>query len=163
MENGMRRWVNNNEMPSKMPRMIYIMGTARSGSTILEILLGKGKGVFGAGELAHLIADGFIKDADCSCDHPVSECIVRSSIKEEPPEILSRSCNAPSVRIKSATLFLNTHSYVMTRSGFEYVLRKHVQAAPSGMPSINSLARFAGQPARNPGESSRREFHNGCC
>jgi hypothetical protein len=75
--------VNNGEMPSKMPRMIYIMGTARSGSTILEILLGKGKGVFGAGELTHLIEDGFIKDADCSCNHPVSECMVWSSVKEE--------------------------------------------------------------------------------
>jgi len=119
MENGMRRWVNNNEMPSKMPRMIYMMGTAISGSTILEILLGKGKGVFGAGELAHLIEDGFIKDADCSCNHPVSECMVWSSIKEEPPESSSRS--------------------------------------------INSHARFAGQPARNPGETSRCEFHNVCC
>jgi hypothetical protein len=58
------------------------MGTARSGSTILEILLANGRHVFGAGELTNLIEDGFIEDKLCSCRHPASECEIWSKVKK---------------------------------------------------------------------------------
>ena len=38
------------------------MGTARSGTTILEILLSYGRNTFGAGEITALIQDGFIEN-----------------------------------------------------------------------------------------------------
>ncbi|RMD65221.1 hypothetical protein D6833_03275 [Candidatus Parcubacteria bacterium] len=55
-------------------RVLYIMGTARSGSTILEILLAHGKGCVGAGELTAIVQDGFLEDKPCSCGAPFSRC-----------------------------------------------------------------------------------------
>lgn len=37
---------------------------------------------------------------------------------------------------KAAELFVNAHGQAMTRSGFEYILRKHVKQATSACPSI---------------------------
>ena len=65
-----------------LPKVIYIMGTARSGSTILEILLSKGKGVFGAGELTSLIQDGFIENKPCSCDSSCADCNIWGKVSE---------------------------------------------------------------------------------
>ena len=59
-----------------MPRLIYIMGTARSGSTILEIMLAAGPGVFGAGEISHIFQDGFLADNPCACGRPATRCAV---------------------------------------------------------------------------------------
>ncbi len=59
-----------------MPEIIYIMGTARSGSTILEILLAANPQAFGAGEVAHIFRDGFLDDALCACGNRTSGCAV---------------------------------------------------------------------------------------
>ena len=70
---------------SKLPRVIYIMGTARSGSTILEILLAKGSNTFGAGEITNLVRDAFVKDLECSCKQPASKCKVWGEVKANIP------------------------------------------------------------------------------
>jgi hypothetical protein len=57
-----------------LPRVVYIMGMARSGTTILEILLGNCPGVTNVGELTHIFAHGFVKDVDCACGQPTSRC-----------------------------------------------------------------------------------------
>lgn len=56
--------------------MLYIMGTARSGSTILEIMLSKGRGCFGAGEISSLVQDGFLENRQCSCGKNCRDCEV---------------------------------------------------------------------------------------
>ena len=58
------------------PRLIYVMGTARSGTTILEILLGNNPGIANLGEVSHIFAHGFIRNDDCACGHPARECPV---------------------------------------------------------------------------------------
>ncbi len=68
-------------VPQDLPRVVYIMGTARSGSTILEILLGNGKGVFGAGELTSIVNDGFLNNADCSCTRKTENCQIWGAVK----------------------------------------------------------------------------------
>ncbi len=67
---------------SKLPKVFYIMGTARSGSTILEILLSKGKGAFGPGELTSLIQDGFIENKECSCGELCADCVIWRKVQE---------------------------------------------------------------------------------
>lgn len=66
-----------------MPKVVYIMGTARSGSTILEILLSHGRGVFGAGEITSLIEDGFIENKPCSCGKSCRDCEVWGRVLEK--------------------------------------------------------------------------------
>lgn len=63
-------------------RLLYIMGTARSGSTILEILLAQTKDAFGAGELSYLVQDGLIAHKDCSCGTSFQKCPVWGRIQE---------------------------------------------------------------------------------
>lgn len=55
-------------------KVLYIMGTARSGSTILEILLSHGEHCVGAGELTSIVQDGFIENKPCSCGWAFNEC-----------------------------------------------------------------------------------------
>ncbi len=62
-------------------RVLYIMGTARSGSTILEILLANGKAVFGAGELTALVHDGLIGDKNCSCGVAFHRCAIWEKVQ----------------------------------------------------------------------------------
>jgi hypothetical protein len=52
------------------------MGTGRSGSTILEILLAAAPGVHGGGELFDVIEDGLIRNVTCSCGAAFADCPV---------------------------------------------------------------------------------------
>lgn len=65
------------------PDILYIMGTGRSGTTILEILLSNNPGIFGVGEVTHIFQDGFIDDEICSCGKPTSVCEYWSSVRQQ--------------------------------------------------------------------------------
>ena len=64
-------------------RVLYIMGTARSGSTILEILLAHGERCLGVGELTAIVQDGFIENKLCSCGAPFDQCTFWGKVKEK--------------------------------------------------------------------------------
>ena len=70
------------ETDSGGPRILYIMGTGRSGTTILEILLANNPGVFGVGEVTYIFQDGFIEDVTCSCGEQTSSCDLWSRIRQ---------------------------------------------------------------------------------
>ncbi|MCH8843042.1 MAG: sulfotransferase [SAR324 cluster bacterium] len=59
-----------------MPEIIYIMGTARSGSTVLQIVLAASPGILAAGEVTHIFQDGFLDDAVCACGKNTADCTV---------------------------------------------------------------------------------------
>jgi hypothetical protein len=59
------------------------MGTGRSGTTILEILLKNNPDFFGAGELTYIFRDGFIQNKECSCGSLTTECAFWKNIKKE--------------------------------------------------------------------------------
>lgn len=75
--------------------VIYILGSARSGSTILNILLGNNNSIFSAGELNRYVSSGWIGNEYCSCGVRVSDCefwpqvqrSVETSLKVNPYEI----------------------------------------------------------------------------
>lgn len=54
--------------------VLYIMGLFRSGSTILDIILGNHDEVESVGELRNLAASGWMGDEVCACGKPASEC-----------------------------------------------------------------------------------------
>jgi len=66
-----------------LPLVYYIMGTARSGSTILEILLSNNDETFGAGELTGLANDGLVENGECSCQAAVTECAIWGEVKKQ--------------------------------------------------------------------------------
>jgi hypothetical protein len=62
------------------PDILYIMGTGRSGTTILEILLANSAGISGVGELKHIFRDGFLRNFPCGCGRPGRQCELWSSV-----------------------------------------------------------------------------------
>lgn len=67
---------------ARLPRILYIMGFGRGGSTILEVLLANNPGVFGAGELTHVLSDAVLRNAACSCGAPSLCCEIWSKVCE---------------------------------------------------------------------------------
>lgn len=63
-----------------VPDVLYIMGTGRSGTTILEVLLANNEGFAGVGEVKHIFRDGFIADHQCSCGRSTHTCEMWSSV-----------------------------------------------------------------------------------
>jgi hypothetical protein len=79
------------------PTVLFIGGAGRSGSTLLERLLGQLDGVTAAGEITHLWVRGLQDDQLCGCGQPFSECefwrevVVALSLKHplhEPGELV---------------------------------------------------------------------------
>jgi hypothetical protein len=62
------------------PRILYIMGFGRGGSTILEVLLANNPGVFGSGELTHVFTDAVLLNVACSCGAASSDCAIWSKV-----------------------------------------------------------------------------------
>ena len=60
------------------PKVLYIGGTGRTGSTMLDQLLGQFAGYFSGGEMAFFWSRGIAADAICACGEPVRTCAVWS-------------------------------------------------------------------------------------
>jgi UDP-N-acetylglucosamine transferase subunit ALG13 len=58
------------------PRVLYLGGFGRSGSTLVERVLGQVPGVTALGEVVHLWARGALADERCGCGEPFSACEV---------------------------------------------------------------------------------------
>jgi hypothetical protein len=74
-------------------RVIYIMGTARSGSTLLDNLLGQLEGYFSGGELIHLWNDGMLRRRLCGCGRRLLDCVVWQGVIREIENALGGSLN----------------------------------------------------------------------
>jgi hypothetical protein len=64
----------------KTPRVVFIAGWARSGSTLLGNLLGQADGCFFAGELRFLAERAWRENRLCGCGRPLLDCDVWSEI-----------------------------------------------------------------------------------
>ncbi|MEU8245260.1 sulfotransferase [Nonomuraea sp. NPDC048916] len=60
--------------PSPAVRVVFLGGLGRSGSTLLERLLGELPGVAPLGEVAHLWARGVLAGEPCGCGEPFPDC-----------------------------------------------------------------------------------------
>jgi len=72
------------------PSVLYVAGWGRSGTTILETILGAYDGVFAAGELHYLWRRGLLQGRRCGCGQPVRDCdlwreILRAAYGDDPP------------------------------------------------------------------------------
>jgi hypothetical protein len=66
------------------PRIVCIIGSGRSGSTILDIILGNHPNIEGVGALSKLPRSGWIRDDHrrCSCGSPIHECPFWSAVHD---------------------------------------------------------------------------------
>ena len=66
-----------------MVKVIYIVGFGRSGSTLLDIVLGSHPDLMGGGELTNLVQGGWINNDYCACGRGGNECPYWSSVRRE--------------------------------------------------------------------------------
>lgn len=67
--------------PTESPvKVLYIMGAGRSGSTLLDMVLGSHPDVRGVGELINLPDKGWISNEHCSCGRRANDCSFWSDV-----------------------------------------------------------------------------------
>ncbi len=77
-----RNTVCGEDMGESKLKVIYIAGSGRSGSTLLERILGQHRRIFAAGELRNMWERSFIENQLCGCGEPFRECVVWKKIRE---------------------------------------------------------------------------------
>lgn len=75
-------------------KVIYIMGHARSGSTILNILLGNSPDAMAAGETGNFYRSGLLNNEFCSCGQPFEQCEFWSPISRSMRQQLNGKIDA---------------------------------------------------------------------
>jgi hypothetical protein len=61
-------------LPPRTPRVLFIAGLGRSGTTLLERLLGQIEGVQTLGEVVHLWVRGIVRNETCGCGLAFWDC-----------------------------------------------------------------------------------------
>lgn len=96
-------------------KVLYIGGTGRTGSTMLDQLLGQFPEAFSGGEMAFFWSRGIAAGAICACGEPVRACPVWSrsiaSLGEDPDQLASRM-------IELRRRFRWPHVFAMMLPGF---------------------------------------------
>jgi len=63
--------------------VVYVVGTGRSGTTLMDTILSNHPSLYGAGELALLTNEGLFDRVYCPCGKPASECHFWHEVLEE--------------------------------------------------------------------------------
>lgn len=63
-------------------KVLFIGGYGRSGSTLLDRVLGEVDGFFSAGELRHVFREGYVENRLCGCGQPFRECPFWRAVSE---------------------------------------------------------------------------------
>ena len=66
--------------PVEPIRVLFFAGSGRSGTTVINNILGQMDGVFAAGELRYLWQRGIVEDRLCGCGVPFARCPVWSAV-----------------------------------------------------------------------------------
>lgn len=77
--------------PDDRIRVVYVMGAGRSGSTVLDVILGSHPEVFGTGELIHIFREEALHRANCACGEPRDECPVWTQVRDRWCELTGQS------------------------------------------------------------------------
>jgi hypothetical protein len=60
--------------PGSAVRVLYVGGWGRSGSTLLDLMLGQAPGVLSAGEIREIWQSGLVENRPCGCERPFRDC-----------------------------------------------------------------------------------------
>lgn len=61
-------------VPAQLPRLLFVGGMPRSGSTLFDLMVGQLPGFCDIGELFYLWQAGPLRDQRCACGHEFSSC-----------------------------------------------------------------------------------------
>ena len=94
--------MKKNQPIDRLP-LIYIMGMGRSGSTVLDMLLGSHEKIANTGEFINF-AKWLSEDENCTCTSKIRLCPVWSQVIEKAPPDAAREPMTPSASGKSHSL-----------------------------------------------------------
>lgn len=77
--------------PDDRIRVVYVMGAGRSGSTVLDVVLGSHPEVFGTGELIHVFREEAMHRANCACGEPRDVCPIWTQVRSRWCDLTGRS------------------------------------------------------------------------
>jgi len=89
-------------MTNDKVKVLYIAGGWRSGSTLIDNLLGQIEGFFSVGEIYYIWDDNLIDDRLCGCGRPFRECEVWRGVMEEAYGGMDRVDAHEMVRLRSS-------------------------------------------------------------
>ncbi len=83
--------MNPDPSPQRTPIVLFIAGSFRSGSTVLDNLLGQIDGFTSVGELRSLWHNGLLEGRLCGCGEHVRDCpfwrrVLEAAFEEDPPD-----------------------------------------------------------------------------
>jgi len=108
-------------MPKSSVRLVYILGFGRSGSTLLDMLLGSLDGVCSVGEVWAL-GRWITQNRACSCGEPVSRCPIWAPIAELVPSIVGST----DLFIRQNELYRNRLIEVLGLANEQLLLHKYL-------------------------------------
>ena len=111
-------------------KVLYIGGTGRTGSTVLDQLLGQFPAFFSGGEMAFFWSRGILANAICACGEPVRSCPVwEHSIAAvtDSPDITAEQMVALHKR------FWSIHTFAMVIPGFARSRMRQIHDFPQTM------------------------------
>lgn len=119
-------------VPESAPKVLAVIGYTRSGSTILDNILGELTGFFSAGELHNLWERGLKEGRRCGCGRAVPQCEVWS-------EVLDRAFADATPRPEQ----LIGWRQQALRTRHTWRLLRQVPGGRSGSPTVEAYARVA--------------------
>jgi hypothetical protein len=111
-------------------KVLYIVGWGRSGSTIIDNLLGETDGFFTAGELGHLWQRGLIEGRRCGCGEVLTECDVWSRV------LTTAFGDSYRTTLDAQALVAWRREAVRVRHSWK--LLQHAPGKPAGNPALDS-------------------------
>ena len=114
-------------------KVLYIGGTGRTGSTMLDQLLGQFSTYFSGGEMAFFWSRGIEAGAICACGEPVRTCGVWShavtSVTADPDRLASRM-------VALRRRFWSPHVFAMAVPGFSRRRMREIAELPATMEQL---------------------------
>lgn len=121
--------------PTPPVPVLFIMGKGRSGSTLLDNVLGQVPGVFSTGELVHLWDWGLRRRVRCGCGADVLDCEVWGPALASSVDIRSRARDADRIE----AIWHDYHA-VARWARFPQLVRRR---GPDGWPALDRYATVA--------------------
>ena len=129
-------------MFNKKIKVVYIAGSGRSGSTLLERLLGQVNGIFAGGELRFIWDRGFQNNQLCGCGEHFNACRIWKNISERVIECLNNKYEINDI-IQLESKLTRFRNYVKLNNNF-FIKELNIlsdQILPALYNSIQSVAK----------------------
>ncbi len=115
-------------------KVLYFAGSGRSGTTVINNVLGQVPGAFAAGELRYLWRRGIVEDRLCGCGQPFSRCEFWTSVSQDAFDTSSPAADELAARLLARLRILSLPGLLWRRALGRSAVRPH--------PDDDSIARL---------------------